>query len=338
METDPDAVAATLAARGDGARIAGPMTARPLRISWPVPDPAPLASLIIPTRDRAELMRPCLDGIFDRTDYGAIEVIVVDNGSTDPALHALLAERAADPRLRVIPSPGPFNYAALNNQAAAEARGEVLVLLNNDTEVRQPDWLTELVSLAMRPGAGAIGARLLFPDGRLQHQGVVLGPSGVAGHDYLFAGPEQLGDQDDLRLLREVAAVTAACLAVRRAHYLAVGGLDETRFRVAYNDVDFCLKLRRHGLRNLVTPHVELLHRESASRGSDFTPDRRLRWEAERQAMRDTWGDLLDNDPYLSPLLSYSVPARHPADPPRALLPWRERLAPAGPANDLGRG
>jgi GT2 family glycosyltransferase len=268
-------------------------------------------------------MRACLEGLFRRTEYSAFEVLVVDNDSTDPALHALLAEWSGDARLRVLPAPGPFNYALLNNRAAAEARGEVLVLLNNDTEVRHAGWLTEMASLAIRPGIGAVGARLLFPNGKLQHAGVVLGPSGVAGHDYLFSAPHDTGAQDDLRLLRSVSAVTGACLAVRRDHFLAVGGFDETRFRVAYNDVDLCLKLRRAGLRNLVTPHAELLHRESASRGSDFTSERRARWDAERQAMREAWGDALDNDPYLSPLLSYAAPARRPAAPPRRLLPWR---------------
>lgn len=317
---DPDAVAAALAP--EGARIAD-RAARPLRIVWPLPDPAPMVSIIIPTRDRAALLGPCLAGLLDATDYPDFEVIVVDNGSTEPALHELLARRSADPRLRVLPSPGPFNYALLNNRAAAIARGEVLLLLNNDTEVLHPGWLAEMVSLAMRPGVGAVGARLLFPSGRIQHAGVILGPRGVAGHDYLFEPAEAHGQQDDLLLTREVAAVTGACLALRRDHYLAVGGLDEERFRVAYNDVDLCLKLRRAGLRNLVTPHARLRHHESASRGSDFTAGRHAAWDAERLAMREAWGTLLDEDPFFPPLLGFSAPARTPADPPRRRLPWR---------------
>ena len=320
--TDPFAVAAALAEEGSGARIAD-AAARPLRITWPLPDPAPMVSIVIPTRDRAALLGPCLEGLFRRTDYPAFEVIVVDNGSTEPALHELLARWSADPRLSVLPAPGPFNYALLNNRAAATACGEILLLLNNDTEVLHPDWLTEMVSLAMRPGIGAVGARLLFPSGRIQHAGVILGPRGVAGHDYLFTAPDEVGQQDDLLLLREVAAVTGACLAVRRDRFLAVGGLDEERFRVAYNDVDLCLKLRQAGLRNLVTPHARLFHHENASRGSDFAAERHAKWDAERLAMRGAWGALLDVDPFFPPLLSFSAPARTPAEPPGRSLPWR---------------
>jgi GT2 family glycosyltransferase len=314
--TDTEAVSATLAQTMPGARIAA-AGKRPLQIMWPVPSPAPLVSVIIPTRDRAALLAPCLEGLFLRTDYPAMEVIVVDNGSTEPALHSLLHRWSCEPRLRVLPSPGPFNYALLNNQAAAEARGEVLVLLNNDTEVLHPEWLREMASLAIRPDIGAVGAKLFFPSGRIQHAGVTLGPRGVAGHDYLFAGGEDEGQQDDLLLLRQVSAVTGACLAVRRDAYLAVGGLDEQRFRVAYNDVDLCLKLGAGGLRNVFTPYARLRHHESASRGSDFSGTRFTLWEAERDAMREKWGEVLDNDPFFPPLLSFSAPARTPAEPPQ---------------------
>lgn len=314
--TDSGAVSAALAQAMPGARIAD-AAKRPLQIMWPMPTQAPMVSVIIPTRDRAALLAPCLEGLFLGTDYPAMEVIVVDNGSTEPALHALLRRWSSEPKLRVLPSPGPFNYALLNNQAAAEARGEVLVLLNNDTEVLHPEWLREMASLAIRPDIGAVGAKLLFPSGRIQHAGVILGPGGVAGHDYLFAGGDDEGQQDDLLLLRQVSAVTGACLAVRREAYLAVDGLDEQRFRVAYNDVDFCLKLGSAGLRNVFTPHARLRHHESASRGSDFSGARFALWEAERDAMREKWGAALDDDPFFSPLLSFSAPARTPAEPPR---------------------
>ena len=290
---------------------------RPLKIGWPLPDPAPLVSIIIPTRDRANLLGPCLEGLFRRTDYPALEVIVVDNGSTEPSLHELLARWSADPRLRVLLNGGPFNFALLNNQAAAKAQGEILVLLNNDTEVLHPEWLGEMVSLAVRPEIGAVGAKLFFPSGRIQHAGVILGPRGVAGHDYLFAKGMEEGQQDDLLLVRQVSAVTGACLAVSREKYLAVGGMDEENFRVAYNDVDFCLKLGAAGLRNVFTPHARLRHHEGASRGSDFSGERFALWEAERDAMRKKWGGALDDDPFFSPLLSFSKPARTPAEPPR---------------------
>lgn len=300
--------------------------ARPLRIRWPMPDPAPLVSVIVPTRDRADLMRTCLEGLLCRTAYPALEVIVIDNDSTEPALHALFEEWSGDARLRVLPMPGPFNFAALNNRAVAEARGTVLVLLNNDTEVRHADWLAELVSQVLRPGIGAVGARLLYPDGRVQHAGVGLGIGGIAAHDHLFLPGTADGPQDALRLVRTVSAVTAACLAVRRDAYLAAGGMDEARFAIAYNDIDLCLKLRRAGLRNLVTPHAELLHHESATRGSDLAPERRPRWEAECAAMRSLWGAELDDDPYLSPMLSRADAYGRLAEPPLRPLPWTGHL------------
>lgn len=314
--TDPNAVANLFAYEMPGVRIAASGD-RPLKIGWPLPDPAPLVSIIIPTRDRANLLGPCLEGLFRRTDYPALEVIVVDNGSTEPSLHELLARWSADPRLRVLPNGGPFNFALLNNQAAAKAQGEVLVLLNNDTEVMHPEWLGEMVSLAVRPEIGAVGAKLFFPSGRIQHAGVILGPRGVAGHDYLFAKGMEEGQQDDLLLVRQVSAVTGACLAVSREKYLAVGGMDEEHFRVAYNDVDFCLKLGAAGLRNVFTPHARLRHHESASRGSDFSGERFALWEAERNAMRRKWGGALDDDPFFPPLLSFWPQSRTPAEPPR---------------------
>lgn len=317
--TDPHAVASFFSEKMPGVRIAANGD-RPLEIIWPVPDPVPLVSIIIPTRDRANLLGPCLEGLFRRTDYPALEVIVVDNDSTEPALHQLLARWSDDPRLRVLPIAGPFNFALLNNRAVAEARGEVLVLLNNDTEILHPEWLGEMVSLAIRPEIGAVGAKLFFPSGRIQHAGVILGPRGVAGHDYLFEKGEDGGQQDDLLLVRQVSAVTAACLAVRRDRYLAVGGMDEESFRVAYNDVDFCLKLGAAGLRNVFTPHARLRHHESASRGTEFSKERFALWEAERDAMRRKWGSQLDDDPFFPPLLSFWPQARTPADPPRRNL------------------
>lgn len=321
---DLPGVSLILAEAGERVTLEPPGGGRPVpRATWPLPDPAPQVTIIIPTRNGLPLMEACLDGLLNRTDYPAFDIIVCDNDSDDPALLRRFEEWSRDPRFAVLPCPGPFNYSVINNRAARAAKGEILLLLNNDTEIRNPDWLREMVSHAVRPEIGAVGARLLFPSLRVQHAGTVLGLAGIAGHDMLHTPEKSDGPHDLLRLTRRVSAVTAACLAVRREAFLAVGGFDEEGLRVAYNDVDLCLKLRAAGLHNLVTPHAELLHKESATRGDDMSPTHKARWLTERATMRARWGEQLVNDPYYSPLLSLDPPARILAAAPRRLAPWR---------------
>jgi GT2 family glycosyltransferase len=321
---DVPGVSRLLAEAGEQVRLDPPGRERPVpRAIWPLPDPAPQVTIIIPTRNGTALMEACIAGLLHRTDYPAFDIIVCDNDSDDPALLQRFQEWSRDARFRVLPCPGPFNYSAINNRAAREAKGEILLFLNNDTEVRDAGWLREMVSHAIRPEIGAVGARLLFPNGRVQHAGTVLGLGGVAGHDMLHSPGKSHGPQDLLWLTRRVSAVTAACLAVRREAFLAVGGFDDVALRIAYNDVDLCLKLRALGLSNLVTPHAELLHKESATRGNDMSPTHRARWETERAAMQARWGEALTTDPHYSPLLSLDPPARILAATPRRLAPWR---------------
>ena len=329
-DTDRAAISQALMAAGDGVALMPAESGRHgvPRLRWPLPAPLPRVTVIIPTRDGTALMEACIAGLLERTDYPALDILVCDNESRDPRLLARFAEWSRDPRFRLLPCPGPFNYSAINNRAAREAKGEILLLLNNDTEVRHPDWLTEMVSHAIRPEIGAVGARLLFPNGRLQHAGTVLGLGGIAGHDMLLSAGRSPGPYDLLCLTRRVSAVTAACLAVRREAFLAVGGFDETGLRVAYNDVDLCLRLRAAGLSNLVTPHAELTHKESATRGDDMLPTHRVRWETERATMRERWGKELRSDPYYSPNLALDPPVRVVASPPRRLAAWREDVAP----------
>ncbi len=311
-----------------------PLAPALVRVRWPLPDPAPLVSVIIPTRDRAELLAPCVAGLLGGTDYPALEVLVADNGSERTETFALFDSWRADARVRVLPMPGPFNYARLNNRAVEAAQGEVLLLLNNDTEVIEPGWLHEMASLAVRPDVGAVGARLLYPDGTLQHAGVVLGfgwPRGVAGHVYLGAPGDHLGERDMLGAVRGVSAVTAACLAVRRAAYRAVGGMDEEKLAVAFNDVDLCLKLRAAGLRNLLTPFAVLTHKESASRGRDLDLAKSARLEGEVAVMRARWGALLDADSCWNPNLSLLSGWRDIAAVPRRVPPWEEGAGGAAP-------
>lgn len=327
-QTDRAGITAALTEAGEGVLLlpgrAGPARLATVpRLRWPLPPQPPRVSVIIPTRNGTALMEACLAGLLHRTDYPSLEILICDNDSDDQALLARFAEWIRDPRVRVLPCPGPFNYSAINNKAAREATGEVLLLLNNDTEIRHADWLREMVSHAIRPQIGAVGARLLYPSGRVQHSGTVLGLAGVAGHDMLQSSGTSSGPYDLLRMTRRVSAVTAACLAVRREAFLAVGGFDEVGLRVAYNDVDLCLKLRAAGLHNLVTPHAELLHKESATRGDDMSEAHRARWEMERATMFERWGEALQNDPYYSPLLSLDPPIRILASELRRLAPWR---------------
>ncbi|MGY2051736.1 glycosyltransferase family 2 protein [Methylobacterium sp. JK268] len=271
------------------------------RLVRALPDPAPRVSVVIPTRDRAELLSVALRGLLRETDYPDIEVIIVDNDSREPATRALFAEVAADPRVRVVPSPGAFNFSALSNLGAREATGPLLLFLNNDIEVTEPGWLAEMASIAVEPGVGAVGAKLSYPDGTLQHGGVVLGAGGVAGHSHPGIGPDDPGYFGRMVMAQEVSAVTGACLMMRAAVFAEAGGFDAERLAVAFNDVDLCLRVRRAGYVIVWTPHARLVHHESKSRGQEDTPEKRARFEAEVGTMLDRWGPQLRNDPYYNP-------------------------------------
>ncbi|ONG50133.1 hypothetical protein BKE38_19310 [Pseudoroseomonas deserti] len=293
------AVAAHLSAQGiTGAEVV-PAPRAPLwnRVIFPLParPPRVSVSVIVPTRDRAALLARCMDGLLHRTEWDEIEIIIVDNDSREAATLALMGALAMDPRVTILRIPGAFNYSALNNAAARIACGDLLLLLNNDIDVLHPGWLAEMVRHATRPEIGAVGARLLYADGRVQHAGVSLGAGGVAGHRHAFARGDDTGYWGSLALTRSHAAVTGACLLLRRSVFEDVGGLDETRLPIAFNDVDLCLRIRETGLRVVCTPFAELLHLESASRGSDR---HRPGFRAEHDWMRRRWGKALINDPY----------------------------------------
>jgi len=262
----------------------------------------PLVSILICTRDRADLLRTCMDGILHGTDYGRLEIILIDNGSLAPDALALLEALAADPRVTVLREPGQFNWAALNNAAAARAAGEILLLLNNDIAVREPGWLRELVAQAVQPGVGAVGAKLLYPDGRIQHAGLSVDGAGVPAHLHRLAAPDAPGMGGMLRLAREVWAVTGACMAVPRAVFAALGGLNEA-LPIACNDVEFCLRLGAAGYRIIFTPWAVLAHHEQATRLPDTTPEKRERARGELDRLLRDWGVLALHDPYLNPNL-----------------------------------
>ncbi|MEB0110431.1 glycosyltransferase family 2 protein [Variovorax sp. RTB1] len=287
------------------------------RTRYVLPDELPLVSIIIPTRNGLDLMRQCIQSIDKKTTYGRYEIIIVDNGSDDPAALAYFANLAERANVRVLRDERPFNYSALNNAAVAAARGDVIALVNNDIEVMSPDWLSEMVSIALQPGVGAVGARLWYPGMALQHGGVVLGLGGLACHAHKDLPRGLNGYAGRAALIQSFSAVTAACLVVRKAVYQQVGGLDELHLTVAFNDVDFCLRLREAGYRNVWTPYAELLHHESATRGDDMAPDKRKRFEREIAYMKSRWADVIANDPAYSPNLTLDAEDFSYAWPPR---------------------
>lgn len=286
------------------------------RVRWPLPERAPKVSMIVPTRDRVELLRMCVESVLDRTDYPEFEVVVVDNQSSDPGALNYLAELERRDGVRVLRYDAPFNYSAINNWAAARCDGQVLALINNDIEVITPDWLREMVSQAMRPEVGAVGAMLYYPDDRIQHAGVILGVHGIAAHIYAGMPKGYPGHGGRARVVQSLSAVTGACLVVRRDVYDSVGGLDE-RLKVAFNDVDFCLRVREAGYRNIWTPFAELYHHESATRGSEDTEEKKQRFMGEVEFMKSRWGDVLVSDPAYNPNLSLTSLNCELSVPPR---------------------
>ena len=303
------------------------------RVIRPVPRPAPLVSLIVPTRDRVDLLGMCIAGLLERTDYPRIEILIVDHTSELSETFAFFEKLLLDSRVRVLPFNGAFNYSAINNMAVAEAKGSIVGLINNDVDVINSDWLSEMVSLAIMNDVGAVGAKLIYPNDRVQHGGIVLGVGGVANH-FNYSLPRWATGYFGRNLLTSsVSAVTGACLAVRKSVFEEVGGLNEEDLAVAFNDVDFCLKLRRKGYRNIWTPHAELYHHESASRGTDDTPEQSARFKRESEYMLATWGPELEHDPFYNDNFSTEIGRCFQlAFPPRRQKPWLQAIR--GPKDD----
>lgn len=287
------------------------------RIQYKLPKSAPLVSLIIPTRNALALVRQCIDSILEKTTYTNYEILLIDNASNDAEALAYFAALDKHPKVRVIRDERPFNYSALNNGAVEQARGEVIGLINNDIEVISPNWLEEMVSIALQPGVGAVGARLWYPDDTLQHGGVVMGIGGCAGHAQKLLVKGCSGYNQRGELTQSYSAVTAACLVVKKDLYLKVGGLNQNYLSVAFNDVDFCLKLQEAGYRNVWTPHAELYHHESATRGKEDTPEKQERAAREISYMQRRWKKIISQDPAYSPGLTVSHEDFSLAWPPR---------------------
>lgn len=291
-------ISAPLADRADTAPL--PPAVVPI-----LPEHRPLASIIIPTRDRADLLEAALNGLFDATLWPH-EVIIVDNGSIEPATFALFETLRAK-GLRVITADMPFNFSTLSNLGAAAARGDYLIFMNNDVVLDDPDWLSHMMTQAMRPQAGAVGARLLYGDRRLQHAGVALGLTEVCGH--LWRG---LSFEDQAKVPAIIhdglrSAVTAALMCVDRQKFDSVGGFDAIAFPVTLNDVDLCLKLQAKGWYNIYAARAVAYHLEGETRGEDEAPVKRARRQAELNAFRPKWAAQIENDPWLPPAIMRST-------------------------------
>ncbi|NRG18531.1 glycosyltransferase [Rhizobiales bacterium] len=276
------------------------------RVVWPLPKNRPFVSLIVPTRDRLDLLKPCIDGLLNKTEYSPKEILIVDNDSRETETISYFKEIAQDPRVRVISCPGPFNYAAMNNLAVDKARGEYIGLINNDIEVLRGSWLEEMMRHAVRPEGGAVGAKLLYPDGRIQHGGVICGLGGLAGHGHRFAHEAAPGYFGRLNAPQYLSAVTAACLVVEKRKFLAVGGLEAEQLKVAFNDVDLCLKLQAAGWKNIYTPEAVLVHHESVSRGHDLYGEKAERYRREAAYLQGTWRTDKEVDRYYNPNLTHT--------------------------------
>ena len=275
---------------------------RSRHLSYPLPDPPPRVSVIIPTKNNPKLLRDAADSVLD-ADYPSVQIVIVDNASRDPDHLRLLRELTRSDNVTVIEDPRPFNFSAMNNLGRRSSMGDVLVFLNDDAMARDPGWLRELVSLALQPDAGCVGALLLYPDGRIQHAGVMLGLSNISAHAFRGSSLAELGSEIRLVARREVSATTGACLAVRTSLFDEVGGFDE-RLAVSLNDVDLCLSVQKIGCRNLFTPHAMLTHHESNTLGQSLSPTQIEELTTEEAYFLRKWGLDVLQDPYYSPHLS----------------------------------
>ncbi len=267
------------------------------RVCWTLPESKPLVSIIIPTRDRLGILSQCVSSLLTRTTYQNYEIIVVDNESVEPETHAYFEEIRQHPQVRVIRYSGVFNFSAINNFAVEHAHGSVITMMNNDIEVISEDWLSEMVGHVLRPSVGCVGAKLLYKNNMVQHAGVILGIGGVAGHAHKYFDSESAGYFSRLHLTQNMSAVTAACLTVEKQTYLDAGGLNESDLKVAFNDVDFCLRVGALGLRNVWSPYALLYHHESISRGHEDTSEKKTRFDNEAIYMQQRWGTQLLEDP-----------------------------------------
>jgi GT2 family glycosyltransferase len=294
-------------------------------VIYDMPKLAPLVSIIIPMRDRLPLIRTCVHTLESFTQYQPYEIIIADNDSCEKETRTWLSEFSSQPHHSIISVPGEFCYGLLNNQAVVrQAQGEVLLFLNNDMEIIRGDWLMEMVSCLMQDGVGIVGARLWFPDTTIQHAGMIVGLWGLAAHHFTRLRHGHPGYIGRAIVRQNLSAVTGACLAIRRSVFEEVGGFVEKELPVEYNDVDLCLRVREAGYQVIWTPHAELIHYESSSRGYEIPPHELARRKREVEYMKRRWKTETFNDPAYNPNLSLVRDDFALADPPRIARPWRK--------------
>jgi GT2 family glycosyltransferase len=302
-----------------------PLPARPTAACEPepmLPDTLPTVTIVVPTKDRVTLLMQCLRSISDLTQWppGLLDIVVVDNGSVMIETKRFLRKEQECGHIRVIDDPGPFNYSRINNLAAATSKADVIVFLNNDTHINRADWLRLLVAIALKQDVGIVGPKLLYPDGKVQHGGVIIGLGGVAGHAHVGRSATDGGYCELANITHEVSAVTGACLAVRRSVFEELGGFDEVA-EVSFNDTLLCLKALSHGYRNIYVAAPLVTHHESKTRGFDDTPLKIAKFRAEALYARTQYSIEFKDDPYYNPNLSLERPYSL-AEPPRTRRPW----------------
>lgn len=273
------------------------------RLQYPISGSGTL-SVIIPNRDHADDLARCVNGIPQQVEGYAVEIVIAENGSRQPATQAFYAQLSQERRVKICTWTQPFNYSLINNFAVEHASGDVLLFLNNDIEAINADWLARMLEHALRPQIGCVGAKLLYPDRTIQHAGIILGIGGVAGHSHKYFPAEADGYFGRLKVIQNVSAVTAACLMVRREVFTAVGGFDPD-FQLAFGDVDLCVRIQAAGYRNLFTPYAELYHHESKTRGVEDTEEKKERFVREARSFTAKHAKLLSSgDPFYNPNLS----------------------------------
>lgn len=277
------------------------------KVEYELPQPAPLVSILIPNKDHTDDLEKCLAALYSKTTYPNFEVLVIENNSTESETEAYYESAPARYKnLKVLRYQGGFNFSAINNFGRAAAKGEYLVLLNNDVEVLTPNWIEEMLGLCSQPETGAVGAMLYYPDDTIQHAGVITGLGGFAGHSHKYAARGHSGYMFRLATVQDFSCCTAAMLMVKASVYDEVGGLDE-EFKVAFNDVDFCLAIRKAGYSVVFTPYAEAYHYESKSRGLDKKGEAKERFDGERARLKERWGDALLHDPFYNPNLTLDM-------------------------------